>query len=180
MTFPPGIHPAVTGGRVKATPAVILFLFIISAGAAGAATGDFAGTWVLNRAKSAGELQGVGQMMVVAVDARELTCDVNGDTTNRSTFRLDGKKTTWQVESGTIIKRFTGELSVLHQGEALEVTRRVEFYGRVETVGSMTKKTVKLSRPEETSKAVWTLRNGGKELLVTHEDGTSLVFEKKS
>ena len=119
-------------------------------------------------------------MMVVAVDARELTCDVNGDKAYRSTFRLDGKKTTWQLESGTIIKRFTGELNVLQQGGALEVTRRVEYFGRVETAGSMIKKTVKLSRPEETSKAVWTLQDGGKELLVKTEDGTSLVFERQS
>jgi hypothetical protein len=180
IALPPGLRRQVKGERVKATGLVILTLLTISVGTAGAATVDFAGTWVLNKAKSAGEIRGVGEMMVVAVDDRELTCDVNGDKARRSTFRLDGKKTTWQLESGTVIKRFTGELSVLQEGGALEVTRRVEYFGRVETAGSMIKKTVKLDRPEETSKAVWTLQDGGKELLVKTEDGTHLVFERQS
>jgi hypothetical protein len=165
---------------VKVTSAVILSLLAISVGTARAATSDFAGTWVLNKAKSAGELRGVGEKMVVAVDAKQLTCDVNGDKTHRSTFRLDGKKSTWQLEFGTTIKRFTAELSVLERGEALELTRHVEYFGRVETAGSMIKKTVRLDRPEETSKAVWTLQDGGKELLVKHEDGTTLVFERQN
>jgi hypothetical protein len=165
---------------VKVTRLVILSLLAISVGTAKAATSDFAGTWVLNKAKSAGELRSVGETMVVAVDAKQLTCDVNGDKTYRSTFRLDGKNSTWQFEYGTTIKRFTGVLSVLENGEALELTRHVEYYGRVETAGTMIKKTVKLSRPEETLKAVWTLQEEGKILLVKSDDGTSLVFERQS
>jgi hypothetical protein len=149
----------------------ILLLFAISVGVVQAGTSDFAGTWVLNKPESSGDLKSVGDMMIVTVDSKQLQCDPNGEKANRSTFRLDGKKTTWQLENGTTIKRITGELSSTGNGEALELTRHVEYFGQ---------KTVKLDTPPETLREVWTLQEEGKVLLVKSDDGTSLVYEKQS
>jgi hypothetical protein len=157
----------------------IPILLAVSVGVVNAATTDFAGTWVLNKAKSAGELRSVVETMIVAVDAKQLMCDANGEKADRSTFRLDGKKTTWQLEKGKTIKRFTGELRVLENGEALELTRHVEYFGLVPITGTMIKKTVKLDTPLETLREVWTLQDQGKVLLVKSDDGTSLVYERQ-
>ena len=157
----------------------ILSLLVISVGVVNAGTNDFAGTWVLNEVKSSGDLKSGGDMMIVAVDTKQLRYDPNGEKARRSTFRLDGKKTTWQLEKGTTITRITGELSLIGNGEAIELTRHVEYFGQMPITGTMIKKTVKLDTPPETLREVWTLQEEGKVLLVKSDDGTSLFYERQ-
>ena len=155
----------------------ILFLVAMMAGFVSASTKDYAGTWILNRAKSSGDIEEIADKIIVTVDAKQFKIEYikKDGKSDLSEYNLNGKVTKSKRDEEVFIIKIQNKLKLIENSEALELTSYWEFEGK--NLGAGTR--VEISTPPKTFREVWKLQEEGKVLLIDTHDRKNLVYDRE-